>query len=126
MSVVRVEPVTLASGRQSSFKVECDDMSDEEIAQHARLLARILPPFSSVEGVPRGGGRVAKALEPYADARARLPLVVDDVWTTGGSMRRYIEEHGIGHVNGAVLFSRGPTPAWVRPLWVLHERLWDE
>jgi len=41
-------------------------------------------------------------------------LVVDDVWTTGGSMLKHLNGRT---AKGAVLFARGPTPAWVVPLF---------
>lgn len=47
---------TLASGARSFWKIECDNLSDEEVAILARLLAERIPTaFYDVVGVPRGG-----------------------------------------------------------------------
>lgn len=112
--------MTLSGGRQSSFKIDSDMLSDREISSAASLLARILPPFSSIEGVPRGGLRLAYALRMMVESEGPV-LLVDDVWTTGGSM----EAHRDGRdAIGAVLFARGPVAPWVTALFTLHDGLW--
>lgn len=106
---------TLNSGEQSNFKIECDAFVDEDWTTLAWLLAERLPPFGKVEGVPRGGVRLAKALEEYARHSDTL-LIVDDVWTTGGSMER----HRAGRdAIGAVVFARKPVAKWVIPLFTM-------
>lgn len=105
----------LHSGETSSFKIDCDALSDEDIATLAGLVRQIMPPYGSVEGVPTGGLRLAAALASYATEGPLL--VADDVLTTGGS----IEAQRAGRpANGVVLFSRGAPPAWVTPLFALH------
>lgn len=86
------------------------------------LLAKIVRPFGEALGVPTGGTRVAEAMAPFA--MNGPPLVVDDVWTTGGSMHNFIAEAGVLGAPAAVLFARGPTPPWVTALFTLHEGLW--
>lgn len=125
MTWLQVEPITLAGGRESRFKVECDHLSDEEVQAACDLLALLLPPFGYLYGVPTGGERVAAALEKYRDPAEPVILVVDDVWTTGGSMRAYMDAEGIPTHRGAVLFARGPVPSWVTPLWIIHPGLWE-
>jgi adenine/guanine phosphoribosyltransferase-like PRPP-binding protein len=57
----------------------------------------------------------------YFDVESDRLLIVDDVWTTGGSM----EEHRAGRdAIGAVLFARGPVADWVTPLFTLNELAW--
>lgn len=103
---------SLHSGMTSRYKIECDALSDREIVWCARHLAAIVSPFGKVEGVPRGGLRLASALGAYATEG--WLLVVDDVLTTGAS----IEEHRAGRdAIGAVIFARGPCPPWVTPLF---------
>ncbi|HJS83718.1 MAG TPA: phosphoribosyltransferase [Nitrososphaera sp.] len=96
------------------FKIDCDALSDDEVETLAWLLSKRLPSFSSVEGVPQGGLRLATAMGKFAAKEGPL-LIVDDVFTTGGSM----EEHRAGRYNviGAVLFARGPCPFWIKPLF---------
>jgi len=116
---------TLHDGRHSTFKIECDGLTDADVATAASLLSRLLPLYSAVEGVPRGGLRLARALAllagvgPGAD---EAPLLIcDDVWTTG----RSVEALGAGReANVAVIFARGPTPPNVTALFTLDPRLW--
>lgn len=114
----------LASGRRSAFKVECDELTDEEVDAACDLLAMAMVPFGSVAGVPHGGARVAASLARYVDPTSRVSLVVDDVWTTGGSMQRFMEANHLNAHRGAVLFARGPVPPWVTALWTIHPALW--
>ena len=113
---------TLASGESSAFKIECDALSDDEITVLARLLWERIPhPFRSVWGVPTGGLRLAEALVPYCREDADIVLLVDDVWTTGGSMYRFSSSltHDPGPQHGAVLFARAQTPLWVTALFTM-------
>lgn len=115
---------TFASGRRSTFKVECDDLTDAELAAMCSVLARILRPFGEVHGVPTGGLRVADHMRPHS-VPGCMPLVVDDVWTTGGSMERYWDSLGRPMALRAVLFARGPYPPGVVALWTLDPHLWE-
>lgn len=117
--------ITLNSGRESKFKIECDYLTQLEVAAMCQLLAAILPPFGAVSGVPTGGLKVEKAMRPYI-TKGPL-LIVDDVWTTGGSVKRHAatltpDKGYPGHT--AVLFARGPTPKGVTALFTIHQGLW--
>lgn len=112
----------LHSGEVSAYKIDCDSLSDSDIATIARMLKDRLPPFGSVEGVPRGGLRLADELRQYARPGVERKgwygatplLIVDDVFTTGMSM----EEHrGWRLAKGAVIFAREQTPEWITPLF---------
>lgn len=126
----------LHSGQESTFKIDCDALSDEDLDALARMIRQLIGSFDRVEGIPRGGLRLARALERYTDKamgilhfREAPRLVVDDVLTTGRSMEEardhLLQENHTVPVIGAVLFARGPLPTWVRALWVLHPRLWE-
>lgn len=106
--------VMLHSGQVSDFKIDCDVLSDADLETLARLIAERCGPFGAVEGVPRGGLRLASALMPHATT-GRL-LIVDDVLTTGASMEQQRAERD---AIGAVIFARGPCPSWVTPLFTL-------
>lgn len=122
---------TMSSGMHSRFKLECDALTDADVQTLAYLVSVLVGPFASVEGVPRGGLRLAGALAPYL-ARSGPHLIVDDVLTTGRSLeaaraaywqRGFREEET--DVVGCVVFARGPCPGWVRALCPLPERLWS-
>lgn len=110
---------TLNSGRKSSFKVDCDYLSDEDIEALARLIKDNLPLFAWVEGVPTGGLRLAEALKPLAEPdHSSIGLVCDDVLSTGNSME--VQRDGRAAM-GVVLFNRIPwgkiSPGWIRSVW---------
>ncbi len=120
---LQLADLTLSSGRRSSFKIECDDLADDEVVAMCALLVKVLPPFGSVSGVPTGGVRLEEAMRPYV-TKGPL-LIVDDVWTTGGSMRRHwIDLGSPAAVVTAVLFARGPVRQPTIALFTIHPNLW--
>lgn len=121
---------TLNSGAVSSWKLECDALNDADWETLALMVRELVGPFGSVEGVPRGGLKLAAKLQPYCQKDYYSHLIVDDVLTTGGSMERAkktaldnrkISQRG---VIGAVVFARGPCPPWVKALFQMPEKLW--
>lgn len=110
---------TLHSGGKSKYRINCDRLADEDIALVAERLAELLPPFSSVEGIPTGGLRLAEAMKRYYATGPGVHVIVDDVWTTGASMIAARDAYtGPEPVFGAVIFRRGLTgscPDWVYP-----------
>lgn len=118
MNLFKYGALTLHSGAKSMWKIDCDALTDDDLKTLAFMLTAIVPEFGSVEGVPRGGLRLAAALQEYV---TKGPvLIVDDVLTTGASMN---VQRGDRHdAIGAVLFARGPVPLWVFPLFThFHE-----
>lgn len=124
----------LNSGATSRWKLECDALTDDDVECLAFLISNMVGPFSSVEGVPRGGVRLASALnrmlESQGPVRAGPHLIVDDVLTTGRSMEVARAMHvvltGKTDAVGAVLFARDhvePSP-WIRPVFNINRRLW--
>lgn len=135
MSIIKRGQFKLHSGVESDFKIDLDDATDEDIEGYAFLISKIVGPFGSVEGVPTGGLRLAKALEKYAAfplMRELLypHLIVDDVLTTGASMEsariqyHYRDDPTKGFAQGAVVFARGQCSGWIRPLFQLPRELW--
>lgn len=118
----RLAAVTLHSGKVSDWKIDCDALDDEDMRCVAALLVRQLPRFGSVEGVPKGGLRLADAIRPFQTTGPLL--IVDDVLTTGGSMEA--QRNGRDAI-GAVIFSRAMmivTPGWITSLVrVVHPSL---
>jgi hypothetical protein len=108
---------TLHSGEHSPYKIDCDFLTDNDIETLAYMLKRRLPVFGSVEGVPTGGLRLAEALRKYQRPVGAPLLIVDDVYTTGGSMEAH---RGGREAIGAVIFARKPlTHSWVTALFSL-------
>lgn len=111
---------TLASGVKSPWKIECDALTLDDWGTLALMLAERLPPFSVVYAVPDGGLLLAEALDDYASEGPAL--VVDDVWTTGGSMQRYISRYRINWEIAplkAVVFARTRVPEGVVALFTM-------
>jgi orotate phosphoribosyltransferase len=118
MGLFRSGDFTLHSGEHSPFKIDCDGLTGEDWEALAALAAALLPPFSAVYGVPRGGVRFAAALQKHATPGAWPLLIVDDVLTTGASMEE--AQAGAGRpAVGCVVFARGRCPRWVVPLFVM-------
>lgn len=103
------------SGLTLPFKVECDALTKEDLDTAAAYIAKVVGPFSAVEGVPRGGLRLANALWPHSHQGGGL-LIVDDVWTTGASMH---EQRAGRKAKGAVLFAWNIPDWWVDAVFVL-------
>ncbi len=104
----------LHSGTITDWKIQCDALDDGDLACLAQLIARYCHPFGTVEGVPRGGLRLAEHCKTHASQGPLL--IVDDVCTTGASLEAQRQER---FAKGAVIFARGPWPRWVQPLFVL-------
>ncbi len=127
---------TLNSGAKSKWKLEADALTDEDIQTLAEMIRQLVGPFRSVEGVPRGGIRLAEALAKYTGLDG-AHLIVDDVLTTGGSMDRtrltynethpeyQLKQYGVyGNVKGAVVFARGQCPSWIKSIFQMPECFW--
>jgi orotate phosphoribosyltransferase len=123
---VQLADITLNSGRRSSFKIECDDLTDAEVAAMCALLVKVLPAFGAVSGVPTGGLRLEEAMRPHVTVTCGRLLIIDDVWTTGGSMKRHWMDLGSpAWVVGAVLFARGDCPSDIKALFTIDKGLWS-
>lgn len=113
MNLFQQGKVTLHSGENALWKIECDALTNKDIQTIALMLMEVLPPFDKVEGVPRGGLRLAEALRGYSINGGQL-LIVDDVTTTGFSLEK--QRTGRSAI-GAVIFARGRCQDWVTPLF---------
>lgn len=122
MSVFQLGDFTLASGQEARWKIECDALDGGDWAALAFMLNERVNPFREVFGVPRGGIPLANAMRKYVDIRSDRLLVVDDVWTTGGSIRKFSQELArdrsfVTPVDEAVVFARGAAPYAVEALF---------
>lgn len=116
MNLINVGDFTLHSGVKSDWKIDCDALTDEDLRAIAAIAARRLPPFGDVIGVPSGGLRLANALREHATRGPLGRLVVDDVYTTGRSMREHRRSTDVGFA----IFARCPPsdiPPWLRVMF---------
>lgn len=125
MSLFELGDFTLHGGQHSRWKVECDALSTADWdALAVMAVERLALAFDCVHGVPRGGLPFERALWPHVTAGAERCLVVDDVLTTGGSLKaeRYLvaaDRPGLPPPLLLVAFARGPVPDGVHALWTL-------
>ena len=122
MNLFQLGDFTLASGAKSNWKIECDALTDEDLLTLAVMVRDMVPPFGNVFGVPRGGKKLERYLLQYCRSSADgTILIVDDVLTSGGSMERMRQELSGSWIGrefiGAVVFARGPCPAWIKPMF---------
>ena len=106
------------SGLQLPWKLDADALSDDDIGEIAKIITGKFA-FGAVIGVPRGGLRLQRALEPHRED-GYPTLIVDDVLTTGKSMEEW-RAPVPGPVVGVVIFARGRCPNWVWPIFQVSE-----
>ena len=105
---------TSHAGKQLPFKLECDAFDSQDWDTIAKIVMTYQTrPFSHAEGIPRGGVPFAEAMNKYASGDEKdMPMICDDIWTTGTSFREYIKEKYPGWLSGFgfrwVVFQRGP------------------
>lgn len=119
MSLFNWGDFTLHSGKQSNFLIDCDTLTDEDLEALAALAnyKNFLGSFGKVYGIPNGGLRFAKFMEKYIDKESNWTLIVDDVMTTGDSMREAYDKFQ-PTAYGLVIFTRTAIyPWWVTPIF---------
>ena len=116
MNLFQRKMFKMHSGGVSHYKIECDALTDADIECLAFLISQ-KGKFKNVYGVPTGGERLAAALEKYKSEEG-VDLIVDDVLTTGASMREARKK--FPDPIGVVIFARGTCPDWVYPVFEMH------
>lgn len=120
-SLFQLRPLRLHAGAQSSWKIEADSLTQEDLECVAMLIGRTMT-FGRVVGIPNGGLRLEKILHPFVQPVSDI-LIVDDVLTTGRSMEEMKEFLRRAEPNvpvmGAVVFARGLIPDWVTAVFQL-------
>lgn len=135
MSLFQLGKFTLSSGQTSNWKIECDALTPEDWQALALMVHEKNYGFHTVVPAPKGKSSslidnaksFANALEPYCDHNnARHLLLVDDVYTTGGTLselRRRLVKTGVDTPNniiGIVVFARNPLKEyskWISPVF---------
>lgn len=120
MSLFQYGDFTGAAGLPLKWKIECDILTALDWETIAKVSASSLPQFGRVFHVPTGGLKLRNAMRGFGRTDLLSPpsLLVDDVWTTGASMRAAAEKYKLGSPGrdwfGFVAFARGPIPIWCR------------
>lgn len=108
MSLFQLGNFISHAGKELEWKIECDALTEEDWECLAKMISdRIM--FHEVIGIPRGGNKLAAALQKYREpkmSKQTYRLVVDDVWTTGTSMLEVLGENDFGYV----VFARQKIP----------------
>jgi hypothetical protein len=109
-----------ASGNELQWKIECDALSHDDWECLAHMIAERCGPFSHAEGVPTGGWLLAHYLNTnhkksqWKDKQPRL--LVDDVYTTGGSIAKFRQPGD----KIWVVFARNPPTPDIKSLFVME------
>lgn len=127
MNLFEVGDFTLASGKKSDFKIQIEGLGDVNIESLAEKIAKTFQ-FHLAVGVPTGGSYFAHCLNMRATKNSKVILLVDDVYTTGGSIRELRKMLNFTQDNvmvyGIVIFARNPVneedKKWVRALFTCH------
>jgi len=83
------------AGLNLGWKIEMDALYTDDWRCLAKMIMEYeTRPFREAVGIPRGGVRLGQMLNEYATGNPEDPiLIVDDVYTTGTSIREFIEEN---------------------------------
>lgn len=120
-NLFQMKDFTRHSGDKAFFKIECDALTADDWACVAKMVAAKIK-FSEVFGVERGGIPFSTALVCGDHCSKAGPLLlVDDVLSTGASMeqKKLWAQHLMPQrrIIGVVLFSLGPCPNWITPIF---------
>ena len=109
------------SGLELKWKIECDALSDPEWFTISQMIMEISVPFKEAIGIPRGGTKLGNLLNQYGTGKRKDPvLLVDDVLTTGESMKQFKTKRSWRYPSdyiGWVVFARNKCPDWVTALF---------
>ena len=117
MPVFERKEFMLRTGVYARYTIDCDAFDEEEMETLAWLISE-KGTFREVHAASRGARRLAATLEKYRSEDG-VRLIVDDVLTTGQSMTEAREQTGWHDAVGVVIFSRGPCPDWVMPIFAM-------
>ena len=110
------------AGGKLTWKIECDAISDAEWQVLANLILHYEKrPFRVAIGIPTGATTLGNILNRHATGERQHPvLVVDDVYTTGTSVREFKEKnYADEHIIQWVCFARKPTTSDVNALFTM-------
>lgn len=124
MNLLQWGAFTGHSGDELQYKIECEALGNQDWDCAAQLMLALAPgTFHTVIGIPRGGVALGDRLREHATPGGLYYLVVDDVFTTGGSLIEAARPFADKPVAGLVLFARKKTPGWIRPVFTVNSLL---
>ena len=106
------------AGIPMTWKIEMDALTDAEWDACAKMIMEYQErPFYQAVGIPRGGVKLANALNKYASGNPEHDdLICDDVYTTGTSFREFIAENYPDYTKQQgsrwCVFARQPSNTW--------------
>ena len=106
------------SGGIARYKIECEALTDEDFETLAWLIAQ-KGEIREVHGVSNNGRRLAEYVKQHLSNNG-VQLILDDVLTTGATMEAARRDLGWHDALGVVIFSRGPCPRWVLPIFSME------
>jgi len=117
------------SGKILPWKIECDALSESDWECLAAMIISLEKrPFCRVEGIPRGGIPLERALSKYSTGNPKDRIIIcDDIWTTGGSFNQWIKNYypGESWTNNPpikwVVFARRMTTDGTRALFTMGD-----
>lgn len=117
---------TLHSGKESTFKIDCDALTTDDWRALAQIIHQRYQ-YRRAVGVPRGGVALANALNEMECYREAPLLIVDDVVTTGAAMEEYrqrLYSAGLKDTKGVAVFARegANVPEWITPMFTMTDR----
>ena len=130
MSIFKVGDFTLNSGSKAKWEIDCDDFTKEDWEALALMVKEQNFDFGRIVPVPKGKSsspidnalRFADALQQYITPNSSVTLIIDDVYTTGGSITACRDTLEKGTLCwGVVVFARKPIMLkdsfWVHPIF---------
>ena len=121
------QPFKSHAGKRLSWKIECDDLTQEDIDCLADLIC-MTHSYRNVEHPPTKSANLINlvrklSLHKTPDGNYDY-LIIDDVLTTGKSMEdiyiHLVENHG-KRIRGIVIFARSDCPHWIEPIFQLNK-----
>jgi len=110
----------LSSKTKSTWKIDCDALSEDDWLTLSIMAHNIIGNFSLAIGVPVGGCHFAKKLNNFCTHEGSI-LICEDVLTTGESMERIkyqlCKSVPESKVKGITVFARGTPPLWVKTIF---------
>lgn len=120
-----------ASGQELDYKIMCDDFTQEDWDCLAQIVLQKMGdmPIKFAVGVPSGGLPFAKAIMravcegPIHFGHEGKIIVCEDVWTTGGSVSRFMNSVNLKAEHCVIwtVFARGPLIAPARALFLTED-----
>lgn len=114
----------LHSGGKSNWIIDCEALTEEELQTLAVMALERIPKFGATVGIPNGGLRFSKVMDKYCTPDETTLLIVDDVLTTGGSMRLKHEKFlclgTYTNIIGLVIFARSTPDPWVHAIFRVY------